>query len=179
MKDVKEAIGILKDRFGSAILEVVDAPVAGDKTKTAVHDPFVRIAPKDLIEVMTFCRDEPRLRFDLLNSLSATDYPKDAKFQIVYNLDSIPYLWSLTVKVDIPRDVPKIPTLENVYRTADWHEREAWDLVGIEFEGHHNLIRILCAEDWEGHPLRKDYVMPDYYHDIPNAFEMFYDVQNP
>jgi NADH-quinone oxidoreductase subunit C len=74
---------------------------------------------------------------------------------------------------------PRIPTLENVYRTADWHERESFDLMGIEFEGHHNLIRILCAEDWEGHPLRKDYVMPEYYHDIPNAFEMFYDVQNP
>ncbi|HVY60512.1 MAG TPA: NADH-quinone oxidoreductase subunit C [Planctomycetota bacterium] len=179
MKDVKEAIAILKEKFGERILEAVDAPVAATKEKPGINDPFVKVAPKDLVEVMTYLRDEPRLRFDLLNCLTGIDYPKESKLQVVYNLDSVPNLWQLTVKVDIPRDDPKIPTLENVFRTADWHEREAWDLVGIEFEGHHNLIRILCAEDWEGHPLRKDYVMPDYYHDIPNAFEMFYDVQNP
>ncbi len=176
----KEAIAILKEKFGERILEAVDAPVAATKEKpTAVLDPFVKIAPKDLVEVMIFCRDEPRLRFDMLSCLSAVDYPKEEKFQIVYNLDSVPNNHWLTVKVDVPRADPRVPTLENVWSTADWHERESFDLMGIKFEGHHNLIRILCAEDWEGHPLRKDYVMPDYYHDIPNAFELFYDVQNP
>jgi NADH-quinone oxidoreductase subunit C len=175
----KEAIAILKEKFGDRILEAVDAPVAATKEKPGILDPFVKVAPKDLVEVMTFCRDEPRLRFDMLSCLTAVDYPKESKFQVVYNLDSIPHNHWLTVKVDVPREAPTVPTLEKVYATADWHEREAFDLMGIDFAGHHNLIRILCAEDWEGHPLRKDYVMPDYYHDIPNAFEMFYDVQNP
>ena len=175
----KEAIAVLKEKFGDRILEAVDTPVAATKDKPGVPDPFVKIAPKDLVEIMTFCRDEPRLRLDMLSCLTATDYPKEEKIQIVYNLDSLPHNHWLTVKVDVPRANPSLPTLENVWKTADWHEREAFDLVGLQFEGHHNLIRILCAEDWEGHPLRKDYVMPDYYHDIPNAFEMFYDVQNP
>jgi len=175
----KEAIAVLREKFQDRILEAVDAPVPATKEKAGVLDPFVRVAPKDLVEVMTFCRDDARLGMDLLACLTAVDYPKDARFQLVYNLRSVRLRHDLTVKVDVPREDPRVPTLENVYRTADWHERESFDLMGIRFEGHHNLVRILCAEDWEGHPLRKDYVTPEYYHDIPNAFEMFYDVQNP
>jgi NADH-quinone oxidoreductase subunit C len=175
----REAIEILKQKFGGKILEAVSERTPATKDSAGVKDLYIKVAPDDLVEVATFCRDEPRLRFDMLSCLTAVDYPKENKFQIVYDLDSIPQNHWLTIKVDVPRNDPRVPTLERVWRTADWHEREAFDLMGIQFEGHHNLVRILCAEDWEGHPLRKDYVMPEYYHGIPNAFEMFYDVQNP
>lgn len=175
----KDAIDILKEKFGAKILEAAAEKTAATKDSAGVKDLFVKVAPQDLVEIATFCRDEPRLRFDMLSCLTATDFPKENKIQLVYNLDSIPQNHWLTVKVDLPRESPRAPTLEQVWRTADWHEREAFDLVGVIFEGHHNLVRILCAEDWEGHPLRKDYVMPEYYHGIPNAYEMFYDVQNP
>jgi len=69
----------------------------------------------------------------------------------------------LTLKVLLPRDNPVVPSVERVWRAADWHEREAYDLFGIIFEGHHNLKRILLPEDWEGHPLRKDYKVQEYY----------------
>jgi len=175
----KDAIAILKERFGAKILEAVDAPAPGTKDKAQVIDPYVRIAAADLVEVMTHCKTEPRLRFDMLSCLTAIDYPKESRIQVVYCLDSLPHDTALAVKVDLPRDAARLPTLEGVWRAADWHEREAWDLMGVVFEGHHNLDRILCAEDWEGHPLRKDYKMPETYHDIPNTFEQFYDVQNP
>jgi NADH-quinone oxidoreductase subunit C len=176
---VKQSIQILKEKFGAKILDAVLEPTPTTKESAGVKDPFIRIAPEDLVEIMTFCRDDPRLRYDLLSCLTAIDYPKEQKIQLVYNLDSIPQNHWLTVKVDLPRENPRCPTLERVWPTADWHERETYDLMGVIFEGHHNLARILCAEDWEGHPLRKDYVMPEYYHGVPNAYEMFYDVQNP
>ncbi len=176
---VRQSIEILKEKFGAKILEAVPEPTPATKDSAGVKDPYVRVAREDLVEIATFCRDDPRLRYDMLSCLSAVDYPKENKIQLVYHLDSIPQNHWLTIKVDLPRDDALCPTLENVWRTADWHEREAYDLMGVIFEGHHNLVRILCAEDWEGHPLRKDYVMPETYHGIPNAFEMFYDVQNP
>src|SRR4051812_38586775 len=125
----KEAIAVLKEKFGDRILEAVDAPIAATKEKPGVADPFVKVAPKDLVEIMTYCRDEPRLRFDMLSCLTATDYPKEEKLQVVYNLDSLPHNHWLTVKVDVPRATPVVPTVENVWSTADWHEREAFDLV--------------------------------------------------
>jgi NADH-quinone oxidoreductase subunit C len=71
--------------------------------------------------------------------------------------------------VPLPRDNPRVASVEKVWKTADWHERETFDLLGVTFEGHHNLVRILCAEDWEGHPLRRDYVMPESYRGIKNV----------
>ena len=82
---------------------------------------------------------------------------------------------SLVLKVMLPRwkndqpgELPEVPTVSGVWRTADWHEREAYDLCGVQFTGHPNLRRILCPEDWVGHPLRKDYEMPLEYHGIRN-----------
>ncbi len=73
----------------------------------------------------------------------------------------------LVLKVDLSRENPVVDSLTSVWRGANWHEREAFDLVGIQFTGHPNLVRILCAEDWVGHPLRKDYDYPTEYHGIP------------
>ncbi len=150
-----------------------------DSATEKVIDPYIELTPEHLVEVMTFLRDDDELDMDLLSCLTAVDYPKDNKIELIYNVESIGKKHELTVKVKLDRDKASCPTLEDVWRTADWHEREAWDLMGVTFEGHHNLVRILCAEDWEGHPLRKDYEMPKYYHGIPNDYDMFYDVQNP
>lgn len=151
----------LQARFGDGILE----------TDLEAVDPCCVVDPGAMDEIALHCRDE--LGFEYLRCLSGVDYMDKKKttddLGVVYHLGSIEdpaLLFCLKVRLD--RANPRVKTVENVWRTADWHEREAWDLLGIEFEGHHNLTRILCAEDWEGHPLRKDYVSPDTYHGIKN-----------
>ncbi|HEY2841081.1 MAG TPA: NADH-quinone oxidoreductase subunit C, partial [Pirellulales bacterium] len=93
--------------------------------------------------------------------------------ELVYHLWSIPNKTSLVLKVMLPRwqndvagQIPEVPSVAGVWSTADWHEREVYDLSGVRFIGHPNLRRILCPEDWVGHPLRKDYEMPLEYHGI-------------
>lgn len=147
-------------------------------------DPWVEVSPEGLVEVMTYFRDDPELRFDMLNCITAVDYfqpdPKkaakadfDPHIELVYHLSSIQQKHTLVVKVKLPRwkdevegQLPEVPTVSNVWRTADWHERETFDLSGVNFVGHPNLVRILCPEDWVGYPLRKDYEMPLEYHGI-------------
>jgi NADH-quinone oxidoreductase subunit C len=85
---------------------------------------------------------------------------------VIYNLYSIPFNRHLTLKITVSRDSPQVSSVAGIWRTADWHEREAFDLFGIRFEGHPDLRRILMPADWEGHPLRKDYKHQDYYRDI-------------
>ena len=113
------------------------------------------------------------LGFNFLRCLSGVDYMDKKKttddLGVIYHLGAIPDIkHTFCLKVRLPREGASVPTVENIWRTADWHEREAWDMYGINFEGHHNQTRILCAEDWEGHPLLKDYKSPDYYHGIKN-----------
>lgn len=109
-------------------------------------------------EVATSLRDSPQLNFDYLSMISAVDY-KEKGFQVVYHLLSLMANQKLVVKIDLPdREDAKLPSVIDVWPTAAFHEREAWDLMGIWFDGHPNLRRILMREDWVGHPLRKDYV---------------------
>jgi len=164
----------LTKRFGAAITGAnLDA-----------IDPWIEVSPEGLVEVSRFLRDDPELGFNLLNCITAVDYlevdPKKAAkadfaphIELVYHLWSIPHKTSLVVKVMLPRwkddvagELPEVPTVSGVWSTADWHERETFDLSGIRFTGHPNLRRILCPEDWVGHPLRKDYEMPLEYHGI-------------
>ena len=140
------------------------------------RDPYLVLRPDAIrgpggrfVELMRFLKDDERLRFDLLSCISGVDYPDREVIEVVYCLDSTAHNHWLILKAPLPRSDPRIPTVEEVWRTADWHERETWDLLGVVFEGHHNLVRILCAEDWTGHPLRKDYVIPDTYHGIKNV----------
>lgn len=145
--------------------EMIDRITAelGDKVAEAVTekviDPYIEVSTEHLVEVMTWLKADAELNMDLLSCLTAVDYPKDGKIELIYNIESVAKKHDFTVKVKLDRDNAVCPTLEDVWRTADWHERESWDLMGVTFEGHHNLVRILCAEDWEGHPLRKDYAV--------------------
>ncbi|HOM05330.1 MAG TPA: NADH-quinone oxidoreductase subunit C, partial [Candidatus Kapabacteria bacterium] len=102
--------------------------------------------------------------FDYLVNLSGVD-EKD-KFIVVYHLFSLQHKHRIALKVYLDRENPHVPTVERVWRSANWHEREAYDMFGIVFDGHSDLRRILCPYDWEGHPLRKDYKTPDYYKGI-------------
>ena len=159
----------------------------GDKITGAnfdAIDPWIEVSPEGLLEVCRYLRDDPKLRFNMLNCISGVDYfeadPKKAAktgwephLEVVYHLWSLPNKTSLVLKVilprwkdDVPGQLPEVPTVSGVWSTADWHEREVYDLSGIWFVGHPNLRRILCPEDWVGHPLRRDYEMPLEYHGI-------------
>ncbi len=147
-------------------------------------DPWIEVSPDALLDVCQFLQSDANLRFDMLNCISAVDYlhvdqKKAAKAdwephcQVVYHLSSIVKKHTLVLKVILPRwkddtegQLPEIPSVSHIWRTADWHEREVFDLSGVLFTGHPDLRRILCPEDWVGHPLRKDYEMPLDYHGI-------------
>lgn len=134
--------------------------------------PALLVLPDRLTEVCLFLRDHEETYFDFLSCVSAVDNGVDSgSFAVVYHLASIPLRHQLTLKVVIDNDrqlgnLPVVPTVSNVWRTADWHEREAFDLMGIYFDGHPDLRRILLPADWEGYPLRKDYKEAETYHGI-------------
>lgn len=120
----------------------------------------VVVPAKLLKDVARFVRDDERLQLNFLSSLSGVDNQDDG-LQAVYHLISIPAgRPQLIIKVNAEggRDNAHVPSVVDIWPTANWHEREAWDLVGIRFDGHPDLRRILLREDWVGHPLRKDYV---------------------
>ncbi len=170
-----EIIALLRSQFGAAVV--------GQDGEAL--DPFVVVDPARLVEVCTFLRDDPRLRFEILNDVSGVDYlepdpkkaPKagfDPHLEVVYHLSSFSFPGRrFTVKVVLPRwkddrpgELPEVATLCGVWKTADWQEREVFDLVGVKFVGHPALTRILLSDDWVGHPLRKDYEYPLEYHGI-------------
>lgn len=173
--DINQIHQILLERFGEAAV--------GLQPHAAI-DPWIQVAAESLVEVARFLRDDERLQFDHLNDLCGVDYlepdPKKAAkvdfqphLEVVYNLSSIALKHRLKLKVVLPRwnndqvgELPEVPSVSDVWGIANWHEREAYDLVGIRFTGHPNLRRILCPEDWTGHALRKDYEFPLEYHGV-------------
>ncbi len=164
----------LKKKFGEAIVGA----------NLEAIDPWIEVAGENLVEVCAYLRNEPSLNFDYLNCVSGVDFlhtdEKKAKkstwephLEVVYHLFSMKHKHSIVLKVTLPRwrddvegQLPHIPSVSSVWKTADWHEREVYDLMGVHFTDHPNMRRILCPEDWEGHPLRKDYEMPQEYHGI-------------
>jgi NADH-quinone oxidoreductase subunit C len=154
-----------------------------DKKLDAI-DPFVVIDPGDLLAVCRFLRDDPQLKFEMLNNVSGVDYlepdPKKAPkagfephLEVVYHFSSLTFKHRFTLKLLLPRwkddkpgELPEAPSVVSLWKGADWHEREVYDLCGVWFTGHPDLKRILLSEDWVGHPLRKDYEFPLEYHGI-------------
>jgi NADH-quinone oxidoreductase subunit C len=127
----------------------------------------ILVAAQDLIKVCTELHQNPETYFDMLSCVTGIDNGVQANtMEVVYNLYSIPFNTHLMLKVVLPRENPVIDSVISIWRTADWHEREAFDMLGIKFTGHPDMRRILMPADWEGFPLRKDYVHQEYYRDI-------------
>jgi NADH-quinone oxidoreductase subunit C len=169
-----EIISVLEQQFGDKIKS---------KNLEAI-DPFMVVEPAHLLEVCRFLKTDPRLQFDILNCISGVDYleldpkkaPKagfDPHLEVVYHFSSFRHKHRFVLKILLPRwkdnkpgELPEVPSVTGLWHTADWHEREVYDLAGVFFTGHPNLTRILLSEDWVGHPLRKDYEFPLEYHGI-------------
>ncbi len=163
----------LVDRFGKDLILSLE---------TAARDPWIVVAPAAIRDVCLALRDDPETAFDTINDLCGVDWletdarkkdPVSPHLEVVYHLYSYTHKHPCKLKVSLPRwqnDVegalPQVPSVASVWAVAEWHEREAYDLVGIEFLDHPNPRRILCPEDWVGHPLRKDYDFPLEYHGI-------------
>jgi NADH-quinone oxidoreductase subunit C len=114
--------------------------------------------PEDVLRLAPALRDGPDLRFSLLVELTAVDFwPREPRYELIYILVSIEHRLRLRLKVRLPGDHAHIGTVSRVWPAANWMEREVWDLFGIAFDGHPDPRRLLMPEDWEGHPLRKDY----------------------
>ena len=145
---MKEAIDILKEKFKAAIIS--SHAMCGDET--------VVVDVKRSHEILFFLREAEALSFNVLMDLCGVDWRGDAeRFEVVYHLYSIRNKKRLRVKVRLNGDEPKIASVTDIWKAANWFEREAFDLFGIVFEGHPGLKRILMYEGFEGHPLRKDY----------------------
>ena len=157
-----EIAAVLQGRFGAAIT----AALPDDK------HPRVHCAAADWRPIAEFLIGDPTLKLDWLANLSGVDYVADGQMCVVYDLWSFDHRHSIAVKVYTPRDSASVPSVADLWPAADWHERETWDLLGIDFPGHPDLRRILCADDWEGYPLRKDYQFPREYHGIPGSVEL-------
>lgn len=145
--------------------------------QTSYLQPQLIVDKNRIEELCLFLRDDSELYFDYLHCLSGVDYAADQQeLAVVYHLNSIPYKHSIVLKVMLSLDrastvLPRCPSVSNVWRTADWHEREAFDLYGIQFINHPDLRRILCPDDWEGFPLRKDYKEAEMYKGLKITFE--------
>jgi len=160
----------LQKQFGEAVVEAVPQ---------SAHPHVVVVAAK-WSEVARFLRDDPEMGFNLLRCISSVDLLADDKLACVYDLlalspvsaeELMTVRHAFAVRVCTERNDPHIPSVADLWPAANWHEREAYDLMGVVFDGHPDLRRILCPEDWEGHPLRKDYEFPVEYHGIPGTTE--------
>lgn len=141
-----------------------DCIVAEDNT---VKQPYLVIDASRIAEVAALLHGTEGFYFDFLSSISGVDLGVEVgKMQVVYHIASIPYNYQFTLKVEVDRSNPTLPTVASTWRAADWHERETFDLLGINFEGHPDLRRILLPDDWEGYPLRKDYEAAEEYKGI-------------
>jgi NADH-quinone oxidoreductase subunit C len=169
MKKVEEIFNQLKEKFGDSVIELVSSqPV----------EAFIKISPLEIDKICLFLRDNEELLFDSLMCLSGVDDAngknvvdddgtssiQGGTLSVYYHLESTKIGHKLTLKVSAPRENPDVNSVAKIWRHADWHEREAFDMVGINFLNHPDLRRILMPYDWEaGHPLRKDYKNPEFY----------------
>ena len=130
--------------------------IMGDRLEISSDSFFsyIKVGPADILPLMQSLREQIGMNY--LANLTAVDYTEE--FEVVYHLYAIPNNGlKLAVKTRVPRDEAVLPSISAIYPTADWQEREAFDLMGIRFSGHPNLVRVLLPDDFEGHPLRKDF----------------------
>jgi len=143
-KKLEPIVQALQEKFGATLEEF----------RGEAH---VFVKPEQIVETLTLLRDT--YKFELLSALTATDYwPQGSpRFHVIYQLSSLAENVTTQIRVPVNGDQPKVPTVTRLYDLANWREREVADMFGIEFEGHPDPRRILMPQDWNGHPLRKDY----------------------
>jgi NADH-quinone oxidoreductase subunit C len=143
-----EIAGRLNEKFLSEILDV----------REFRDQVFISVRQERILDICRHLREDPDISMDYLADLCGVDYPdRDLRFEVVYVLYSMKFRHRIIIKARIPESSPGIDSVVPVWQGANWHEREVCDMYGIVFNGHPDLRRILMPEDWEGHPLRKDY----------------------
>jgi NADH-quinone oxidoreductase subunit C len=130
------------------------------------HEARIAVDPERIDAVTHICKATPELDFKSLMCLSGVDAGDDIR--VVYHLFSMGKRHRIVLDVRVPKAAPEVRSVTGVWRVANWFERECYDLFGVRFEGHPDLRRILLPEDWEGWPLRKEYVFPTEYGGIDN-----------
>jgi NADH-quinone oxidoreductase subunit C len=146
----------LQAQFGDRVLEF----------HGEARDPYVVVEAAAMHEIAAYLRHDTDLQFESLMCLSGVDYGPGKTLGVVYHLASMTHRHKLTVKVEVPREGGAVPTVSDIWRTAEWHEREAYDMLGMRFDHHPDHRRILLPDDWDGFPLRKDYEVQEFYHGI-------------
>ncbi len=159
--DATEIFERLRAQFSDKIVSV-DAEAV---------DPSAVVEGDAIVDVCKFLRDTEDLRCNVLTNQTGVDYKEDGYIEVVYHLYSYTHRHYAILKVRTPRDQGTIPSVESVWKAANWLEREIYDLLGVRFSSHSDLRRILMPEDWVGHPLRKDFVEPTEYHGISTTRE--------
>ena len=176
-KSIDDLGEALKSKVGSTVVKSIEKAHAGD--------PFLLVDPTKILDVLSFLRDDQKFLCTLLQVIAATDYlpikaapavkdesgqeaspavkAREGFIEVAYFLWSFQHRHQFTVKVQLERGSPKVQSACDLFRAANWYERECYDLLGVVFEGHPNLERILLSPDWVGHPLRRDYVFPEEY----------------
>jgi NADH-quinone oxidoreductase subunit C len=149
----QEISDVLKASFGDAIRE---------SKLDGVLDPWIMVAPDRMKDVAKFLRDDERMQFDSLMLLTGMDFTQ-GRLGVVYHLYSMKWNHKIVLKTEVGVDQPHVKSVEAIWKTANWQEREAFDMFGVLFDGHPDLRRILMPDDWEGYPLRKDFQVPEFY----------------
>lgn len=143
-----DPVEALQAAFGDAIEDVV----------TFRDEITVAVSGGQIADICRYCLQTRGMEYNLLSDVTGIDYfPQEPRFAVAYHLYSLIHNRSLRLKVYLPGDDPTVPSVTPVYPTANWFEREIYDLLGVTFTDHPDLRRILMPEDWDGHPLRKDY----------------------
>lgn len=158
-----DVVDALSEALGGGDSDVTAAfPALADAIERVVVDRgelTLHVAPERIAEVCQILRDDPALRFELCSSVSGVDYlgADPRRLHAVYHLTSMTYRRRIRLEAAVTAEDPHLPSVTAVYPTADWQERETYDMFGIVFDGHPALTRILMPDDWEGFPQRKDY----------------------
>jgi NADH-quinone oxidoreductase subunit C len=149
MSETSATLEYIKDKLGRAVLETLQSQ----------RDDIVILERPHLRESFRFFKEDPRLGFDFLSDITAVDYwqKKEPRFEVVYQLTALQNRRRLRVRVPVPENDAQVESLTPLWNGANFMEREVWDLFGIRFIDHPNLRRVLLYEEFQGHPLRKDY----------------------
>ncbi|MFQ6676889.1 MAG: NADH-quinone oxidoreductase subunit C [Fidelibacterota bacterium] len=156
---------IQEKSLNQIVAEAIEKKFSGSITDND-ESGHIQLKSDDWFEIAQFLKENPDFLFDSLQCVTGFDFGEEGALEVRYNLHSMTHNHSIEIRIQTDRNDPKIPSVEQVWRIGDWFERETYDMYGIIFEDHRNMKRILLPDDWEGWPLRKNYVTQELYHGI-------------